>query len=283
MARQPDDTGFAQRGDVRLAYAVYGDGPTTVLLMPTWSMVHSRFWKAQIPYLARHHRVLTFDGRGNGRSSTPQGAAAYADAEFVADAVAVMDATSTASAVLVALSAGAAWAVQMAARYPGRVRGLVAIGPSTGLAVQQPERQRYSWDERLEQTEGWAKYNKHYWLEGDFDDFRRFFFDQMFSEPHSTKPIEDCLEWSSGISAQTLADTTAARLGLEGAVRQPIESFCVDVRCPVLVVHGTDDRIQPDAAGARLAELTGGSLVLLEGAGHCPQGRDPVKVNLLIR
>src|SRR5207247_2390218 len=54
------------------------------------------------------------------------------------------------------------------------------------------------------------------------------------------------------------------------------------VRCPVRVVHGSDDRGQPLARGRRLAELTGGDLVVLEGAGHLPQGRDPVKVTRLI-
>jgi pimeloyl-ACP methyl ester carboxylesterase len=33
--------------------------------------MRSRHWKMQIPYLARHCRVLTFDGRGNGRSDRP--------------------------------------------------------------------------------------------------------------------------------------------------------------------------------------------------------------------
>ena len=45
--------------------------------MPTWSIIHSRHWKMQIPYLARHCRVLTFDGRGNGRSDRPSEPDAY--------------------------------------------------------------------------------------------------------------------------------------------------------------------------------------------------------------
>ena len=58
---------------------------------------------------------------------------------------------------------------------------------------------------------------------------------------------------------------------------------CSRVRCPVLVLHGDEDRIRPHAHGAALAELTGGTLVTLEGSGHCPHARDPVKVNLEIR
>ncbi len=117
-ARAPDRTGIVERDGVQLSYAVYGGGETTVLLMPTWSILHSRFWKAQVPYLSRRHRVLTFDGRGSGRSSRPTGAAAYANTEFAADALAVMDATGTDQAVLVALSCGVPWAVQVAAAQP---------------------------------------------------------------------------------------------------------------------------------------------------------------------
>ena len=62
-----------------------------MLLLPTWSVIHSRHWKMQIPYLARHCRVVTFDGRGNGRSDRPRDAAAYDEREFAADAIAVMD------------------------------------------------------------------------------------------------------------------------------------------------------------------------------------------------
>src|SRR5262249_44545895 len=57
---------------------------------------------------------------------------------------------------------------------------------------------------------------------------------------------------------------------------------CRQVRCPVRVLHGSDDRCQPVARGRRLAELTGGDLVVLEGAGHLPHCRDPVKVTRLI-
>ena len=49
------------------------------------------------------------------------------------------------------------------------------------------------------------------------------------------------------------------------------------------MIHGDRDLIRPHAQGAALAELTGGELVTLEGAGHGPQARDPVKVNLLLR
>ena len=59
--------------------------------------------------------------------------------------------------------------------------------------------------------------------------------------------------------------------------------MCARVRCPVLVIHGDRDLIRPHAQGEALARLTGGQLVTIEGAGHGPQARDPVKTNVLLR
>ena len=81
-ARYPDDSGYVERDSVRVHYEVYGSGEPTVLLLPTWALIPSRHWKMQIPYLARHCRVLTFDGRGNGRSDRPVAAHEYEEAEF---------------------------------------------------------------------------------------------------------------------------------------------------------------------------------------------------------
>ena len=62
-ARYPDESGHVERDKVRLYYEVYGTHRRTVFLLPPWSIIHSRHWKMQIPYLARHCRVITFDGR----------------------------------------------------------------------------------------------------------------------------------------------------------------------------------------------------------------------------
>src|SRR5437868_1419785 len=129
-ARYPEHEGFVERNGVKIFYEVFGTGEPTVLLLPTWSIVHSRIWKMQVPYLARHCRVITFDGRGNGRSSRPASGDAYSDRAFAADALAVMDATATGQAVLVSLSLGACWALLLAAEYPERVAEAVFIGPS---------------------------------------------------------------------------------------------------------------------------------------------------------
>jgi pimeloyl-ACP methyl ester carboxylesterase/predicted glycosyltransferase len=278
-ARYPDEDGYVERDGMRVFWELYGEGEPTVLLLPTWSIIHSRHWKMQIPYLARHCRVLTFDGRGNGRSDRPGEPDAYAEREFAADALAVMDATETPSAVLVSFSLGAHRAAILAAEHPERVDAAVFIGPAwPGGGDPLPERTVYSWEEELDTDEGWAKYNKHYWLR-DYPGFLEFFFSRFFTEPHSTKPFEDCIGWGLETTGETLVTMEYA------PELQPEEArdLAARIRCPVLVVHGGDDAIISVSRGVALAEQAGGHVVVLEGSGHGPHVRDPVKVNLLLR
>ena len=278
-ARYPDATGYAERDGVRLFWERYGDGETTLFLLPTWSIVHARFWKAQIPYLARHYRVLTFDGRGNGRSGRPPTAGAYDDAEYVADALAVFDASATERAVQVGLSRGGRWAAELAAARSERVLGALLIDPAIAFVAPPHPGPVYPFDEELDTAEGWAKFNRHYWCR-DYRGFLEFFAGQAFSETHSTKQIEDMVEWGLETTAETLVLT---QLGAQPGSRAEVETILRAVRRPVLVVHGDDDRVRPHAAGAAVAELTGGTLVTIGGGGHCPQARHPVRVNLLLR
>jgi pimeloyl-ACP methyl ester carboxylesterase/predicted glycosyltransferase len=278
-ARYPDEQGYVERGGVRIFWERYGDGEPTVLLLPTWSVVHSRHWKLQIPYLARHFRVITFDGRGNGRSGRPPGAEAYRTDEFAADALAVMDATATRSATLLGVSCAALWATILAADHPERVEAVAYIGPAVGLAPGNPDREKYAFDDELDTDEGWAKYNSHYWLK-DYRGFLEFFFAQCVSEPHSSKQIEDCVAWALDTSPETLADTTRA-LGMSRG--ESLRETCERVTCPTLVIHGDCDVVRPLRQGIALADATRGRLVTLEGAGHLPTARDPVKTNLLLR
>jgi pimeloyl-ACP methyl ester carboxylesterase/predicted glycosyltransferase len=277
-ARYPDRTGYVERDGVRVYYEVYGSGEPTVLLLPTWSIVHSRHWKMQIPYLARHCRVVTFDGRGNGHSDRPTDAAAYREPEFAADALAVLDATQTARATIVSLSVGAQRALILAAGHQDRVSGAVFICPSVPLAAPQADDPRYLLDAVLPTDSGWPKDEFAGFLR-DYRGFLEFFFGQMFTEPHSTKPIEDCVGWGLETTAETLLATEIGN-GMDEATTRDL---CARVSCPVLVIQGTADAITGPGRGIALAEATGGDLVLLEGSGHGPHVRDPVRVNLLLR
>jgi pimeloyl-ACP methyl ester carboxylesterase/predicted glycosyltransferase len=279
-ARYPDADGYVERDGVRTFYEVYGHGEPTVLLLPTWSIMHSRFWKMQVPYLARHHRVVVFDGRGNGKSDRPPLPEDYAEQEFADDGLAVMDATGTERAVLVSLSRGAERSLLLAAGHPERVDGMVFIAPALPIGSVMPRaRAAQVFDEPRETYTGWEKWNRHYWLE-HYEDFLEFFFSQCFTEPHSTKQREDAVGWGLETDAETLVATQRAPRFEDAA---GVRELTARIRCPVLVIHGRDDAIRPHDSGQALAELTGGALATLEGSGHCPQARDPVKVNLLLR
>jgi pimeloyl-ACP methyl ester carboxylesterase/predicted glycosyltransferase len=278
-ARYPDIEGYVERDGVRVFYEAYGEGEPTILLLPTWSIIHSRQWKMQIPYLSRHCRVVTFDGRGNGRSDRPAEQTAYAESEFAADALAVMDATQTDRAVIVGFSLGAQRTLLLAAEHPDRVQAAVFIGPSYGGGGEPlAERLVHPWADELDTDEGWAKYNKHYWLR-DYQGFLEYFMSRIFTEPHSTKPIEDTVGWGLETTPETLVVAQGAR------TLQPDDArdLALRVQCPVLVIHGESDAVISATRGVALAEHTGGRLVLLEGSGHAPHVRDPVKVNLLLR
>ena len=282
-ARYPDAEGFLERDGVRVFWESYGTGEPAILLLPTWMLVHSRHWKMQIPFLSRHYRVVTIDPRGNGRSDRPTEPASYGARHHVEDALAVLDALGIARAVVVGFSAGAELALALAANHPERVEGTVFIGAAVpAFGPSHPARAEPSaqfW-EPFTRTDGWFKTNAAYWRY-DYPDFARFFMGQFFSEPHSTKAFEDAVGWALETTGETLATDAAADVIIES--QDQAEAMARRVTCPVLIIHGTDDRISPAARSERLAELTGGRLVVLEGSGHGLHVRDPVKANELLR
>ena len=283
IARYPDRSASAIAADgVRLAYAVYGSGEPTIVLMPSAPIIHSRQWKAQVHYLSRRYRVVTYDGRGNGRSDRPTDPAAYHDDRFVADLATIVDATETERAVLVGLCVDGVWrAIRFAAAQPQRVLGIVAFGVGVPrIAPPQPHYVSASavFDDELLTTDGWAKMNRHHW-QRDYADFAEFFFSEVTSEPHSTKAIEDAVGWALDGSVEAMLAESAADFPFS---LQEVEAICRSIRCPMLLVHGSDDTCQSPQRAERLAELTGAPLVIIEGADHMIPGRHPVKANLLI-
>jgi pimeloyl-ACP methyl ester carboxylesterase len=275
-AIEPDETGVV--GGIH--WERYGDGEPTVLFVPPWAIVHSRAWKMQLPYFARHFRVVTFDPRGNGRSIRPSDPAEYAETVYAEDALAVMDATETERAVVVTLSMGAQRTLLLADANPERVLGLAFISPSLRLVPGHTERDAAErrFMEELDTDEGWAKLNAHYWRR-DYRGFLQHFFENAFSEPHSTKQIEDAVGWGLETDPETLI-ATAIGPEIDGATTRELAAR---LTCPVLVIHGTEDAIRPFAAGKELAAITGGELMAMPGVGHLPQARKPVAVNLALR
>jgi len=279
-ARYPDDSGYVQRDGVRVYYETYGTGEPTILFLPTWEIVHSRAWKFQIPYFARHGRVVTFDRRGNGRSDRPLDVTAYDRRAAVGDALAVLDAAH-AERVIVVSWCGAGDDLILAAEHPGRVAALVLIAPDL-LLTDDPadEEGPYPFDQEPVTQDGWAKWNRHYFLR-DWPGFAEFFFTETFTEPHSTKQTEDAIGWALQTDPQTIVRGLNAEWTND---RDSVLRLGAQVHCPTLVIQGSQDAVVGPARGAAVADaIPHAQLMTLEGCGHAPHLRDPVITNLLIR
>ena len=278
-AKLPNTDGFIERDGVRLHYEIYGEGPETMVFLPPWSIVHSRIYKAQLPYFSERYRCVAYDARGNGKSDRPTDAAAYSLNQYIADALAVMDATDAGKAILVGLSLGGMHACVLAAHHPDRVKAAILVGTVTTIGPGYPHMTQPHFLAKRETFKGWDKYNRDYWL-ANYPDFAEHFIRNICSEPHSTKQIEDGLEWANSTTGPVLVETVDAR-----TITPPFdvgEAMYRKIRCPMLTIHGDDDQIQPYSRAQLVAEILGAELVTIPGGGHNPLGRFPAKCNTLI-
>jgi len=278
-AEQPAASGAIVRDGVRVAYEVFGTKGPMLVLLPCWIIVKSRSWKAQVADLAQDCRLLVIEGRGNGASDRPSGVEAYGYETYVDDALAVMDALGVGDCAVLGYSMGGPQAALLTARRPDQVKAVVMISPigATSQAFRQ------AWEEQFlaprAEYLGWDKNNANF-MRANYDEFIRFFFSRMFCEPHSTKQIEDGLEWAGETSGPVLVSTVEARL-LPPAYDVG-EAMYRRIRSPLLLIHGDNDQIQPYARAQAVAEITGAELATIAGGGHNPLGRVPAKCNDLI-
>jgi pimeloyl-ACP methyl ester carboxylesterase/predicted glycosyltransferase len=278
-AREPDEQGYVDRDGVKVAYESFGQGDTTVVFPPVDTIVDSRVWKGQVPYLAQHFRVVTIDPRGNGRSDRPSDPGAYDDAVLVADAIAVMDHLGLDRAVLVGICYSSWLALLTASLHPDRVAGVVAVAPyARDETLPLPYRAAAAarFDDELSSYDGWDKYNRHHWRD-DWEDFARFFFGQLTCEPHSTKVFEDAVGYALGTTGEIMLAAQEAAM----YAPTPEDGLRVlhGVQCPVLVISGTEDRCQPVGRFETVVRETGAEHLVITGAGHLPMARYPVVVN----
>ncbi|MBI4729595.1 MAG: alpha/beta fold hydrolase [Acidobacteria bacterium] len=108
-------------GSADIAYYVAGSGDPLLLIMGF--LGDSRMWVMQTPAFSQSHRVITFDNRGVGGSSSPPGP--FTMEEMAADALAVLDAAGAERAHVLGISMGGAIAQHLALKAPERVRSLV--------------------------------------------------------------------------------------------------------------------------------------------------------------
>jgi pimeloyl-ACP methyl ester carboxylesterase/predicted glycosyltransferase len=278
-AKLPLTEGAIDRDGVKIHYETYGEGAHTILFVPTWSLVHSRVYKAQIPYFSGRFRCITFDPRGNGKSDRPLDPEAYRLKDYVGDALAVMEATGTDKAIVFGFSLSGLVCAALAAYHPERIEAVIMIGTNSPLAAKYDYKTYDSYALEIDNHVGWQKFNRGYWR-SDFPDFSDFFMRQVFIEPHSTKQIEDGVAWASETDGEVLIATM--EVSGEGDLVMD-EAAYGRIRCPMLVIHGDKDAISPLAVSEAVAKMTNCELAVIPGAGHAPHARFPAKINTMMR
>lgn len=263
---EPARQGFVDRDGVRIWYAVWGDSGPWIAFAPPFQMVDSRMLKGAVPWLCEHFRVITMDGRGNGRSDRPDAAECYSFDIFHADFVAVLDAAAgTERVALVGTSASAMTVLRVAAEQPQRVTHLVIAGGFAESLVDTDALARLVQAEADQASDDWPGY---------IDTFMS----NLFTEPHSTKPFEDGVGYAQGTSGRVINWVRKAWKGND------VRELARRVSCPTLVIHGTDDhRVLHSHGRAIHALVPGARLLVVEGGGHLTAVRDPVLFNRSVR
>jgi pimeloyl-ACP methyl ester carboxylesterase len=252
---------YVDREGVRIWYEVRGEGERAFLLVPGYQIIRGTgLYKYQVPFLARHGRVVVFDHRGSGRSDRPR--EGYAVAEYVADLGAVADAAGLERFALVGFSLGAELAVRYAAAHPDRLTHLVLISPALA---------RFFGESPIGVRNRLA--NLPYPL------FVREFMERCFPEPFSGKARDDGARYGRELTPEENARCRAVR-----GPESPIETALAAVHVPALVLHGEADGIVPVAGGRWIAaSMPGARFQVLPDCGHAPVLRFPVRTNLAIR
>lgn len=244
---------------------MWGEAGPWLAFAPTYQVAHMRLYRPLVAYLSQHLRVITVDGRGNGRSDRPRGQAAYSFDHYYADFVAVLDAVGAKKAALVGLSAASQIVMRLAADQPQRVSHLVIVGGMPHMRTDDPATAK-----RIQ-----ADIDQ---MRADWPAYLASFTQSVLSEPHSTKGQEDGVRHGWATDAETLEWVRNGWLGAD------VTEHAKRITCPTLVIHGDQDRRVPHAAGQLVHSLIPGSQMLtVGGGGHVPLARDPAWFNRTLR
>jgi pimeloyl-ACP methyl ester carboxylesterase len=241
----------AKVDDIHLYYEEHGQGEPLLLIMGLGASTLS--WSEQIPVFGREFRVIAFDNRGAGRSDKP--AVRYSIALFADDTAGLMDALGIESAHVYGQSMGGFIAQELALRYPQRVRTLVLGSTSCGgrQAVAAPP----------ENLAGIGMMNVLSPREAAEKGLPLLYSEEFIARHH------DALIQRSLRESELRPPLEAFGRQIQAAVRHNTFDRLPDIRCPTLVITGSDDKVVPADNSRILAErIPGAALAVLPGAGH---------------
>jgi pimeloyl-ACP methyl ester carboxylesterase len=107
-----------------ISYEVYGTGEPTLVFVHGWSC-DARYWRAQVPYFSKKHRVIVLDLAGHGHSGMTR--MKYTMGSFGEDVRAVTEAVDSKRVILIGHSMGGSVIAEAACLMPNRIIGLIGI------------------------------------------------------------------------------------------------------------------------------------------------------------
>jgi 3-oxoadipate enol-lactonase len=235
-----------------------GEGPA-VILSHGFLMDHEMF-APQVDALRENYRVITWDERGFGETTFDGTPFDYWDS--ARDAISLLDHLGIDQAVFGGMSQGGWLSMRAALLAPGRVRALVLLDTQTALDD----------DEKKGGNEAMV----HIWLkDGPVDDLAAVV---------ASVIIDDPVESPKWIAKWRARDKELIELPAKCMMdRDDISSRLVEITCPALAVHGTEDTGLSMEDAEQMAESLPGcdGVVKVSGA-HAANLTNPEPVNQAI-
>ena len=253
--------------ELQIAYSSAGRGEPVVLI-GGFTMVKES-WQLQVAPLAEHFRVITFDNRGVGETTVPSGR--FTVAEMAADTVGLMDALGIDSAHVFGVSMGGLIAQVLALDYPDRVKK-VALGCTThgGRHAVQPQK---------EVMQLLAKASDP---SIPVEESVQMRLPTIVSERFIREEPERLEEFvRSSVQHWPTPEGAAGQMGALSVFN--VKKRLGEIRCPVLVITGAEDRMMPAENSRLLAEgIEGAVQYTVEEAGHQFFFEKPDEVNRVL-
>jgi 3-oxoadipate enol-lactonase len=248
---------------VGLAVEVVGNGPGLLMLHGLGGAKED--FADHVPTLARDHTVVTFDLRGHGESDNPPDPAAYSLERFVADSLAVADATGLEHFRLLGHSMGGMVARKIAIQEPSRVDALVMMDTSAGpIPGFDAALMDIGVDVALTQGKQALKELMDYVSALETPAYKRVAAERPgFAEFEARK-------WN-GMS-EIMWGTMAHELAYQA---DDLPALVASLRAPLLLLVGSQDKPFVTASELIAEAIPSAQLVVIPDAGHSPQFENP--------
>ena len=236
-----------------------GGEPATLLLHGVGN--YGRYWDAFADAVAGRLRLTAPDARGHGDSARPDDG--YAAADFVADALAVLDAYGVERALVVGHSMGGYHATMLAAAHPRRLHGLVIVDAGPEALPEGAARARRL---SLERPASFAD-------RGEAEAYVR-----RTSPGYSDRVYEDRLRWlfrdEDGRLVWRSSQHALRRIFAGSPDRSGSWERASGIAVPTLVVRGTRSPVlAADVAQRLIGTIAGAGLVELDAGHNVPLDR----------